>query len=419
MVLVGDRTPRLVWSCLTRGASGAITYIAPIRRSSSVPVVTPLWSVVRAPGAGTHEAVPFHRKTGAGTASDIDETGDIDVGHRKHSAAGIPAVSVALKRSVEAMGVVRTARTLLRLNQVDGFDCQGCAWPDPDPDHRHTAEFCENGAKAVAEEATTRPRRAGVLRRAQRRRPATSTADYWLGPAGPDHRSRWCAARGATPLRADRLGRRVRADRRARCTGSTARTRRSSTPPARPPTRRRSSTSSSPARFGTNNLPDCSNMCHESTSRGARRDDRHRQGLGAASRTSTTAELIVIAGQNPGTNHPRMLTRAGDRQAATAPRSSRSTRCREAGLMRFKNPQTAARPGRASAPGWPTCTCRSGSTATSRSSRRSAPLLLAEDARTGTSSTTTSSRGTPRGFEEYAAARARPRLGRGAERPPA
>ena len=53
------------------------------------------------------------------------------------------------------MGPRRSARTLLKLNQAEGFDCMSCAWPDPDPGHRHTAEFCESGAKAVAEEATT------------------------------------------------------------------------------------------------------------------------------------------------------------------------------------------------------------------------------------------------------------------------
>jgi hypothetical protein len=66
-----------------------------------------------------------------------------------------------MKRGIEAMGLTRTARSLLKLNQVDGFDCQGCAWPNPDPDHRHTAEFRENGTKAVAQEAhwgaTARP----------------------------------------------------------------------------------------------------------------------------------------------------------------------------------------------------------------------------------------------------------------------
>jgi formate dehydrogenase major subunit len=65
------------------------------------------------------------------------------------------AWAVGLKRSVQKMGPLRSARTLLKLNQAEGFDCMSCAWPDPDPGHRHTAEFCENGAKAVAEEATT------------------------------------------------------------------------------------------------------------------------------------------------------------------------------------------------------------------------------------------------------------------------
>src|SRR5262245_49001097 len=84
------------------------------------------------------------------------EEGDLEVGGEAHAAAGATAVAVAMKRAVEQMGVVRTAKTLLKLNQTDGFDCQGCAWPDPSPEHRHTAEFCENGAKAVAEEATKR-----------------------------------------------------------------------------------------------------------------------------------------------------------------------------------------------------------------------------------------------------------------------
>ena len=81
---------------------------------------------------------------------DIDGL-EIERGHIHSKAAGATAVAVALNRSVEQMGVVRTARTLARLNQVDGFDCMSCAWPDPDK--RKTFEFCENGAKAVTWEA--------------------------------------------------------------------------------------------------------------------------------------------------------------------------------------------------------------------------------------------------------------------------
>jgi hypothetical protein len=85
----------------------------------------------------------------ARSAPENDPTEDnLQVGHRHHRAAGVPAVLKAMKMSQEQMGVRRTALTLLRVNQPTGFDCPGCAWPDPG--HTHVAEFCENGAKAVA-----------------------------------------------------------------------------------------------------------------------------------------------------------------------------------------------------------------------------------------------------------------------------
>ncbi|MGH8922775.1 MAG: hypothetical protein ACRD0H_31280, partial [Actinomycetes bacterium] len=79
---------------------------------------------------------------------DYDESG-LRIGRPEDHAAGPTAVAVSMKRALERMGPSRTARTLLELNQADGFDCMSCAWPDPDPGHRHAAEFCENGAKAV------------------------------------------------------------------------------------------------------------------------------------------------------------------------------------------------------------------------------------------------------------------------------
>ena len=113
---------------------------------------------------------------------EIDEA-DVKVGHPKDSAAGVPAVAVALKRAVEHMGVRRSAQTLLRLNQVDGFDCQGCAWPDPDAEHRHTAEFCENGVKAVADEATRDHLDRDFFARHSLADLAEHT-DYWLNQQG-------------------------------------------------------------------------------------------------------------------------------------------------------------------------------------------------------------------------------------------
>src|SRR3954454_6560458 len=83
----------------------------------------------------------------------IDED-KISVGERLSTAVGIPGVLHSMDVSLKQVGPGRTAQTLLRINQKDGFDCPGCAWPEGDK--RHTAEFCENGAKAVAEEATKR-----------------------------------------------------------------------------------------------------------------------------------------------------------------------------------------------------------------------------------------------------------------------
>ncbi len=89
-------------------------------------------------------------------------------GGPQHHAAGLPAVANAMKHALTQMGPKRTLKTLAQLNQHHGFDCPGCAWPDPDG-HRHAAEFCENGAKAVAEEATTAPRHAAPVRPPQHR----------------------------------------------------------------------------------------------------------------------------------------------------------------------------------------------------------------------------------------------------------
>ena len=89
--------------------------------------------------------------------ADIDET-QVRVTKPKKTAVGVPAVLHALQMSQQQMGVLRSVQTLTRVNQKDGFDCPGCAWPEADK--RHVAEFCENGAKAVAEE----PRSDGSVR---------------------------------------------------------------------------------------------------------------------------------------------------------------------------------------------------------------------------------------------------------------
>lgn len=270
--------------------------------------------------------------TGAPT-DDFDE-GDLRVTSAGDAAAGVPGVVAGLRASVDQMGVGRTVRTLRILNQPDGFDCPGCAWPDPSETSRF--EFCENGAKAVAEEATLRR----VTPEFFAAHPVSELAertDHWLGqqgrltepmhrPAGADH-YRPVSWDEAFALVADEL-------RRAAATS-----------PDRAVFYTSGRTSNEAAfayqllvrRFGTNNLPDCSNLCHESSGVALTQTI----GIGKGSVTLddfAAAELIVVMGQNPGTNHPRMLTALEDARRRGAEIVAINP-LEEAGLSRFKNPQ--------------------------------------------------------------------------------
>ncbi|MXG91832.1 FdhF/YdeP family oxidoreductase [Nocardioides flavescens] len=265
---------------------------------------------------------------------DIDES-ELSVSGPEDHAAGPTAVAVSMNRALQGMGVRRTAATLLKLNQVDGFDCQGCAWPDPAPEHRHTAEFCENGVKAVTDEVNLR-RVGREFFAAHPIAELEQRSDYWLGQQGRITEP-MVLREGATHyepiswdaafnLVAEHLNGLDSPDEAVFYTSGKV-------------------TNEAAFAFqlfvrayGTNNLPDCSNMCHESTSVGL----AEVIGIGKASVTLDDvhgAEVIVIAGQNPGTNHPRMLSaleiakKNGAKIIAINP-------LKEAGLVRFKNPQT-------------------------------------------------------------------------------
>ncbi len=266
---------------------------------------------------------------------DIDES-EVEVDSTSHAAAGATAVAVAMRRALGQMGVRRTASTLTRLNQVDGFDCQGCAWPDPDAGHRHAAEFCENGAKAVAEEATRQ--------KLDREFFAThSVADlaerteYWLGKQGriTEPMVLRPGATHYTPISWDdafstMAGHLRRLDDPDQAVFYT------------------SGKTSNEAAFvyqlfvralGTNNLPDCSNMCHESS--GSALSETIGIGKGSVSLEDIhQAKLIVVVGQNPGTNHPRMLSALEEAKGRGA-KIIAINPLQEAGLVRFKNPQNA------------------------------------------------------------------------------
>ncbi|MFC9836357.1 FdhF/YdeP family oxidoreductase [Rhodococcus sp. NPDC127530] len=268
----------------------------------------------------------------AGPIQDIDEN-DIIVTHAKSYAAGVPAVLVSLQRGMEQMGPVRTARTLMKLNQRKGFDCPGCAWPET-PGHRKHAEFCENGAKAVAEEATTHTVTPDFFA-AHPVSELLGKTDYWLGQQGrlthpmvlrpgADHYVPigWDAA---FTLIADEL--------------------RTLTSPHEAVFYTSGRTSNEAAfvyqlmirAFGTNNMPDCSNMCHESS--GTALVETIGIGKGSVSVPDLEhADLILIAGQNPGTNHPRMLSTL-EKSKGNGARVIAINPLPEAGLLRFKDPQ--------------------------------------------------------------------------------
>ncbi|MFJ7166112.1 FdhF/YdeP family oxidoreductase [Streptomyces globosus] len=251
----------------------------------------------------------------------------------KHAAAGLPAIGHTLRIAQAQMGLARTARTLLKVNQKDGFDCPGCAWPEGDK--RHTAEFCENGAKAVAEEATLR-RVTPDFFAAHSVADLASRSGYWLGQqgriTGPVH-----LAEGADhyrPVTWERAFEIIAEELNAL----------GSPDEALFYTSGRTSNEAAflfqlfAREFGTNNLPDCSNMCHESSGSAL----TETIGIGKGSVTLEDlhqADLIIVAGQNPGTNHPRMLS-ALEKAKASGAKIISVNPLPEAGMERFKNPQT-------------------------------------------------------------------------------
>jgi molybdopterin-dependent oxidoreductase alpha subunit len=259
--------------------------------------------------------------------------GTLHIGERETTASGIPAIYQTARFGLTRMGVVRTLKTLGSLNQKDGFDCPSCAWPDPDS-HRSFAEFCENGAKAVSDEAMTArvtPKFFAEHSVAE----LSKQSDHWLGQQGRlthpmvlrpgrDHYEplTWD---DAFRLIADTLNSLDSPDEAIFYT---------------------SGRTSNEAAFlyqlfvrmyGTNNLPDCSNMCHESSGIGL----KETIGIGKGTvklEDFKKADAIFVIGQNPGTNHPRMLSALQD-AARQGCKIVSINPLAETGLMRFAHPQ--------------------------------------------------------------------------------
>jgi molybdopterin-dependent oxidoreductase alpha subunit len=260
------------------------------------------------------------------------ETEPVTIRSPSKTAAGLPAIANSFRVALPRLGVRDTMRVFLAVNQKDGFDCQSCAWPSPDG-KRHRFEFCESGAKAMADEGS-RHRIGAEFFRKWSVEALAAKSDQWLNDQGrlTEPMRRREGAAHYEPISwaeaYDLIGSELRAlsspDRAAFYTSGRA--------------------SNEAAflyqlfarQFGTNNLPDCSNMCHESSGTALV------ESLGIGKGTVTLddfeqCDLIILSGQNPGTNHPRMLTslehakKRGAKIIAINPLP-------ETGLLRFNDP---------------------------------------------------------------------------------
>ncbi len=250
----------------------------------------------------------------------------------KTVAAGAPAVLASVRHAAAEMGVTRSVRVLRQLNQKSGFDCTGCAWPDPELPA--LAEFCENGVKAAAA-AATKQRATPAFFGAWSIDALRQQSDFWLGQQGRLTTPMWLRPGGKhyEPIAWDDafalIARHLRAlDDPNRAVFYT------------------SGRASNEAAFlyqlfarcfGTNNLPDCSNMCHESSGMGLKEVIGVGKGTVLLEDFERT-DLIFIVGQNPGTNHPRMLDTL-ERAKKAGARIVHVNPLPEAGLARFRHPQ--------------------------------------------------------------------------------
>ena len=259
----------------------------------------------------------------------------LTLGPLKKVAAGVPAVIKSMQHVFGEAGVFRGLKALNKLNTKDGFDCPSCAWPDPDDERSGIAEYCENGAKAVADEATTHAIGADFFAK-NSVIDLAKLSDYEIGRKGRIAEPMWLPE-GAThyqPISWDDAFKKIGSSLNAL------------TSPDEAVFYTSGRTSNEAAflyqlfvrEYGTNNLPDCSNMCHESS--GVALGESLGIGKGSVKLEDLyQAEVIMILGQNPGTNHPRMLTALQKAKRNGAIIISINP-LPETGLMGFNNPQT-------------------------------------------------------------------------------
>ena len=250
------------------------------------------------------------------------------------TAVGVKAIVSALTHVKNEVGVAKGIQLLSKINQINGFDCPGCAWPDPDEKRAFLAEYCENGAKAIAEEAT-KNKVSPIFFATNSVQELSELSDYEIGKSGrithpmylPEGKDNYeeISWENAFKIIGDELNSLESPNEAIFYTSGR--------------------TSNEAAflyqlfvrQFGTNNLPDCSNMCHESS--GAALSETLGIGKGSVTLDDFNhADLVIVIGQNPGTNHPRMLTALSDTKKQGG-KIITINPLPEVGLMKYKDPQ--------------------------------------------------------------------------------
>ncbi|WP_298883359.1 FdhF/YdeP family oxidoreductase [uncultured Polaribacter sp.] len=250
------------------------------------------------------------------------------------TSVGVKAIASALTHIKNEVGVRKGIQLLSKLNQRDGFDCPGCAWPDPDDKRAFLAEYCENGAKAVAEEAT-KNKVSPMFFSTHSVQELSELSDYEIGKSGRITHPMYLAE-GSTHYQE------ISWDNAFQMIGEELNSLNS---PDEAIFYTSGRTSNEAAflyqlfvrQFGTNNLPDCSNMCHESSGVALSQT----LGIGKGSVTLDDfnhTDLVIVIGQNPGTNHPRMLAALGETKK-NGGKIITINPLPEVGLMNFKDPQ--------------------------------------------------------------------------------
>ena len=253
----------------------------------------------------------------------------------KEKAVGLPAIISSVKQAAKYMDPIDAFKLSLKINQKGGFDCPGCAWPDPDDDRSALGEYCENGMKAIAEEATKKSITADFFKQHSVAE-ISKFSDFKMGKTGSltlpmvlrEKATHYepISWEDAFKLIANELNALDSPDEAIFYTSGR--------------------TSNEAAylyqlfirAYGTNNLPDCSNMCHESSGVAL----SHTVGIGKGSVTLNDiheAEVVMIMGQNPGTNHPRMLA-ALEKCKGNGGKIITVNPLLEAGLLNFTDPQS-------------------------------------------------------------------------------